>query len=722
MIVRTVSAVLSLVLLAGCATSPPAPAPGQGQAALYRDDWGVPHIYAQSEADGFYALGYAVAADNLEGLLRVYLELSGRAASVFGPGAVEGDAAARLWRIAEDAEAGFARLPARVQANHRGFIAGVRRFMRDHRERTPAWAPELEDWMPLASTHSFNLFLSVYQRGQGFEDCGVRAEVARFRSAWLEAARTAASNQWVIAPSRTAGQATIVWADSHSSFAFARDEVRLHAGELDVSGVMPLGMALPLIGHNNDVAWSYTVGGPDVSDCYRIETDPDDPGRYLYDGAWRRFIERTVTIEVAGAAPVERTLEYSDHNGRLNPIIARVGGAAFALSSAHAGDAAAGEVQLDAMARARSIDEFAAAHALLGLFPENVMAGDRHGRTYYVSFGRTPVRDAAYAWNAPVPGNTSATQWRGYHDLGDLIQERDPAAGWMRNTNNAADLTLSRSPRAVPAYIFNDVSRRGNERAARSAALLGADAAITADEALAIGMDETWPHTAPFQTALRQALAAARSHSDAGAGDEVLERLLAFDGRAHPSSREALAFYAWREALRAHAETEGLDAAALQSAIINGEALSDAQAAAMRQAVRDAAQMIETRFGGLETTYGDVFRIGRGATDLPLGGVRLPALTGSEATLRAFSCAWSEDRRRCRANSGQRHPMLTVFGDARVRSWSGVPYGQSSRRNSPHYSDQALLASEARLKPTYFHWSELRDHIASRTLLDTEAR
>lgn len=712
-------AVLGMVLVAGCMTTSSAPTPDADQVALYRDTWGVPHVYARSEEDGFYGLGYAVAQDNLETLLRVYLEMSGRAASVFGPEAVEGDSAARLWRIAEDAQSGFARLPAQVQADHRAFIAGVQRFMRDHPERTPAWAPQLADWMPLASTHSFNLFLSVFQRGQGFEDCGVRAEVARFRTAWLETARSAASNQWVIAPSRTASRETIVWADSHSSFHFARDEVRLHAGNLHASGILPLGMALPLIAHNDDLAWSYTSGGPDVSDCYRIETDPEDPGRYLYDGVGRRFTRVTATIEVAGSTPVERVLEYSDHNGRLNPIIARSGTVAFALSSAYAGDAASSDTQLHAMLRARSIAEFMAAHETLGLFPENVMAADRHGQTYYVSFGRVPQRDSAYAWNAPVSGNTSATQWRGYHRLADLIQQRDPAAGWMRNTNNAPDVTVTRTlGDNVPAYIFNDEPGRSNERGGRSAALLAADDAVTVEDAQRIGMDESWPHTDAFQASLQQALAG-NDKTSAPEWRLTLGRLLSFDGYARRSSHEALAWYAWREALRERAGQAKLDVGEFEAAVLGGRALSAAQAAAMVSAIGDAADTLQTRFGGMDTVFGDVFRIGRGATDLPVGGVRVPALSNSESTLRAFSCEWNEERNRCRANSGQRHPMLTVFG-TQVQSWSAVPFGQSAIATSPHYSDQSKLASEATLKPTYFAWHELREHIASSLILDRQ--
>src|ERR1700691_5108911 len=64
---------------------------------LYRDDWGVPHLYAEREEDAFYGLGYAQAEDRLTGMLRTFLAARGESASVFGSAAVPADLRARQW-------------------------------------------------------------------------------------------------------------------------------------------------------------------------------------------------------------------------------------------------------------------------------------------------------------------------------------------------------------------------------------------------------------------------------------------------------------------------------------------------------------------------------------------------------------------------------------------------------------------------------------------------
>ena len=70
---------------------------GAGEATLYRDTWGVPHVYADSEAAGYYALGYAQAEDRLEDIYLAIREATGRMAEVKGKGALENDYLMRLF-------------------------------------------------------------------------------------------------------------------------------------------------------------------------------------------------------------------------------------------------------------------------------------------------------------------------------------------------------------------------------------------------------------------------------------------------------------------------------------------------------------------------------------------------------------------------------------------------------------------------------------------------
>jgi acyl-homoserine-lactone acylase len=703
----------------------PVPQLAPGSVTIFRDQWGVPHIYAAREADGFFGAGYALASDDLVAILRAYLEVSGQSAAVFGPSAVKSDVAADLWRTATDAQQGYKELPAQIRADDRAFVDGIRRFMLDNPSKVPRWAPALDDWMPLAVSHALATLISVYQTREGLTDCHLPADEQPTlflgqHETTHSLLRTNHSNEWVLAPRRVRINATVVWADSHSDFSWSRDEITIHAGHMNVAGFVQAGMAFPLIGHNENVAWALTSGGPDVSDCYRISMDPVHPNRYRYDGAWRRLITSSVAISVKGAAATRRKLEYFEQNGRLNPVIASQNGAVFAIATAYAGvrAAIAMEEQVYEMDKAKDMAAFIDANRKLGMFPDNIMAGDRFGRTYYVSIGRVPRRDPGIDWSQAVSGNTSRTQWRGIHPLEDLIQIDSPEVGWMQNNNVAPDTMFLHSrikASAYPKYIFDDTPGRTDDRGERAKYLLSRSRDTTIKQVVAMGVDEYWIHTPQWQRALRSATKAVKLPGDQQA---LVDRLLAFDGVAHRSSREALQWYLWCEAVADVARLHGLNEAVLAGQVHDGRRLSERESALLREALPATLGSME-RLGGPDRTLGDVVKIGRGHTALPLGGVSIDqgiANAVTEDTIRGVSCKWSDDGRICFATFGQRHPMLTVFTSP-LQAFSAVPFGQSSDPLSPHYSDQSILESRRQLKADYFEWSQLRTHtLAAKSL------
>ena len=90
--VKTVSALLSAIVIVPCLA---------GEVTIYRETWGVPHVYADSAAAAMYAHGVAQAEDRLDDILAVYLSARGEAASVFGERFIERDHMMRIARHAE---------------------------------------------------------------------------------------------------------------------------------------------------------------------------------------------------------------------------------------------------------------------------------------------------------------------------------------------------------------------------------------------------------------------------------------------------------------------------------------------------------------------------------------------------------------------------------------------------------------------------------------------
>src|ERR1039457_3875879 len=86
------SLLLSVVLLHGHAAN---------EATLYRDEFGIPHVYAPTLEAAAFAVGYAQAEDRLEELLKNYRRANGTMAEVFGAGQFRNDMIQRMFRHEE---------------------------------------------------------------------------------------------------------------------------------------------------------------------------------------------------------------------------------------------------------------------------------------------------------------------------------------------------------------------------------------------------------------------------------------------------------------------------------------------------------------------------------------------------------------------------------------------------------------------------------------------
>ena len=77
-------AVVSVLLLGLTATSARVAAGADEATTIYRDEFGIPHIFAPTLNDAAFAVGYAQAEDRLEELLKNYRRATGTMAEVFG--------------------------------------------------------------------------------------------------------------------------------------------------------------------------------------------------------------------------------------------------------------------------------------------------------------------------------------------------------------------------------------------------------------------------------------------------------------------------------------------------------------------------------------------------------------------------------------------------------------------------------------------------------------
>jgi acyl-homoserine-lactone acylase len=370
------------------------------------------------------------------------------------------------------------------------------------------------------------------------------------------------------------------------------------------------------------------------------------------------------------------------------------------------------------------------------MFPQNLVMGDSGGSIFYVRSGKTPRRPPGHDWKMPVPGNTSATEWRGYHPFEEQIQVLNPPQNFIQNNNVAPDRLFDHDNIVVskyPAYLFNDTPGRVTSRGLRSIEVLSAADGFSVEDAWAHAFDEKWITADSWGRALTSVIERYPEilESRSEQTRTFVSRLLEFDGFASSDSVEALDFYYWRRGMWevfSRPEFESLKRLPWRDDAFTrkfGEALVD-------RAERAAGEMVE-ELGSIDVPMGEVFRVGRGDRSWPLGGETIdvdvkmePVCVADisplcERTIRAFASGPPDDVHQRRALRGSNAMRLVVFSDP-IRSYSLHVHGQSDDPASPHFDDQGQLLSERRFKPTYFEPDELEGHIESTTVLEAPTR
>jgi acyl-homoserine-lactone acylase len=654
---------------------------GAQKVEILRDEYGVPHIFAATPEAAAFGSGYAQAEDRLEEMLRNYRKAEGTMSEAFGPDWVLHDYRQRLWRHRQVAEEHYKDLDPKLRAICESFQAGMKKFMQEHPEQVPAWAPKLEPWQIVALGR---YILWGWPEGEAAGDlkrAGIEPDPVAYHG----------SNEMLLAPSRTSLHVPYAVVDPHLSWygEFRFYEMRIYGGELSFSGAAILGLPFPSLGHNRFLSIAMTTGGPDTSDVYEEEVKD---GKYLFRGQWRPLEVRTerIAIKTPGGMKYQDVKIESTAHG---PIVAHNNGKAYAVAIPYANEYR----MLDSswhIAISRNLAEAKKALADLQFMAQNIMIGTVDGDIYYVRNGRVPVRPSGCDSSRPMSGPDGKCEWQGIHPFEDLVQITNPPQGYMQNCNVSPFAMMKDSP-LVPEkwsahpYLYNDGRRLPHQRAAMMVDLLDAAHNATPEQMMGIAFNPQVWHAELWQDRIRKA-----------APDSAFARLLAnWNRRSDADSRAALGYYFFKLALGPQT-ARALDPPA---------DLTDDD---VRTALAKAEQRLNGDFAP-DAVFGTLFRVGRqgpGRT-WPVGGGTLSE--AAMATPRAIS--FDLRGKEMVGHSGQTSTQIVVLTKP-PQSWMVIPLGESDHPESGHYDDQAeKLFSRSVAKPTYFaNRKELEKHVTKR--------
>lgn len=696
-------ALLLLVVLAaiGLATWEPlvaaraAPPPARAyDVTIARDGFGVPHVFGRTDADVAHGIAYAHAEDDFATLQEVLAMTRGRLGAITGPDGAKTDFVVHLLGARETVRRDYAKQPADVRALLDGYAAGLNRYAEKHPEEVrlaklfPVSGEDVATGFVVRSPFFFGLegVLAALSGDKPLpvESAGPEPDAPSITPLGPRADANG-SNAFAVAPVRSADGATRLVSNSHQPWSggAAWYELVVHSGQgWHFAGATFPGAPYPLLGHNRNLGWTNTVNRPDVIDLYKLATEG---GRYRYDGAWRPLERRRVWLPVKlwgpFVLPVPRTIERAVQG----PVL-RKDGAAFAVRYGGADQLKMVE-QYYRLNRARNFAEWQRAMAIQGVPGTNFVYADRAGNIGLFYNAAFPNRKPGFDYAQVLPGDTSRAYAPGTLPWGAVPRIVNPGSGFLINANNTPYQAAGKGHEMPRQPALLGVETDTTNRGTRALELMGADPSISADDLFRIKFDSGVSRHS-YLARWFEAILAVDPRGDpllTRARDLLRQWDWNYDGKGPADS---LAYSLLRTPNRWHHERK--------------------PAPDPRVVLEEAATYLQTHFARLDLPLGDLIRLRHGSVDLPMDG-------GPDVLRAATSYDQLDDGRLAIKHGDSFLMFVTWDREGRVASQSIQPYGAATTRpDSPHYSDQARLFVEHRLKPVWFDPQALAPHVVRR--------
>jgi len=459
---------------------------------VIRDSRGVPHIYAQSTQDLFFAQGYVAAQDRLWQMEMWRRAGEGRLAEVLGPGAIARDKQARLLKYrggVTDAELTSYHPDARriMSAYAAGVNASIAHATQSEKLplefivtgiRPQPWTIETLLLRQVSfgdGATELQLARSVAQLGAAeanrrrnpdpFEELVVPKglDVTAITDAVIAATRATGgtprpqilpeyaalaggtggdqpdgsvpepgSNNWVVTGTMSATGKPVVANDPHREVTnpSLRYLVHLNAPGWNVAGAAEPPFLGVAVGHNDRIGWGLTIVGTDQHDIYVEELNPANTNEVKWNGTWEplRLVSEQIAVKGAGAETIE--MQFSRHG----PIFFadRERHRAYALRSALNEPGTAPYLAGLRLSQVEDCRSFLSAAMYWKAPSENLICGDVEGNISWQASALTPSR-RGWSGRLPVPG-TGGFEWQGFRS--DLPRELNPSRGFIATANH----------------------------------------------------------------------------------------------------------------------------------------------------------------------------------------------------------------------------------------------------------------------------------------------
>ncbi len=684
---------------------------------IIRDDFGVPHIYAPTDADAIFGLMYAQAEDDFPRIETNFLNSQGRLAEAEGEQAIWRDLRMKLFIDPVRMQALYAESPDWLRALMDGWADGLNYYLHTHPEVTPRVLTRFEPWMALTFSEGsiggdierVNLreLEAFYGNPAGRAIAAASPAVTQAASALVlpdPEREPVGSNGIAIAPKNTRDGNALLLINPHTSF-FFRHEAHIVSDEgLNAYGALTWGQFFVYQGFNETAGWMHTSSSVDNIDEFLETIVERDGALYYVHGEEQRAVEsRDVTVRYRAADGSLAERVFTVYRTGHGPVVRAVDGRWVSVALME--EPMRALIQSYSRTKASNLAAYLEVMQTHTNSSNNTLFADAEGNIAYLHSNFVPVRDTRFDYDRPVDGSDPATAWQGVHTLEQSPNAINPTSGWAFCTNNwpwSAAGPASPDSSRFPRYMDRGTE---NPRGIHALRVLEGRTDFTLESLRAAAYDSWLPAFEQLIPSLVQAW------DRLSAGDPLKARtaepvrlLREWDRRwGVESVPTALAVFWGTELLdrvQAEARSARMD--------VYQYAATRTPPAQRLDALVAASERLAADFGDWRTAWGEINRFQRldGAIDLRFDddapSVPVGFTSARWGSLASFGASPREGTKRWYGTSGNSFVAVVEFGE-RVRAVAVTAGGLNNQPDSPHFNDQAERYATGDLRPVRFY-------------------
>jgi penicillin amidase len=447
---------------------------------VYRDERGMPHIYAANEHDLYFSTGYVVAQERLWQMDLIRRATTGRLSEIFGETYVKTDLFLRSLDMTTKSKMILSNEDTLILECLKAYAEGVNAYISAAGKKLPpefrilGYKPDpwkLEDianiigymgWDLASGNLSADIFNYRLFQKLGYEkasslipdnkavtttafpdfklsDTALKDALNFISSteklAALGIVSFSGSNNWAVSGNKTETGKPLFSNDMHLGLNSPGIWIQIHQvipGKLNVTGVAVPGEPFIVAGHNEKIAWGMTNLMVDDIDLFAEKINPDNKNQYFFNNEWRNIAEREEIIKIKGGKSDKLKIRFT-HRGPLVSEYRGINDATLSMrwSGYDQSDELKGVYKIN---RASNWEEFRTALSSFRSVSQNFAYADVEGNIGLNTGGGIPVRKG---YGSIIRnGDTDEFDWKGYVPFDQLPSSYNPEDGYVSSANN----------------------------------------------------------------------------------------------------------------------------------------------------------------------------------------------------------------------------------------------------------------------------------------------